>query len=229
MDVEPPGWYTHGPIEEFVFSDDTGCTCIMMLKDDMVKLMGPNASMNDYPWPQIMGYSMVSLANGSENLLLCVALDFNIKDKDGNYMLTLDPSLVGNQQAEWPIIDTYVNDLVSTQPGAKRLCGGFLRGWLYQATAPERPGHIYFSNTREGLTEQGMLPAIPPDRRAGAQIWLPGFAAGWIYDWEGVKRPVPRNQHWPRAPLAERPLRYVADNYPLDHPDSPPLLSANPP
>ncbi|KAJ5180205.1 hypothetical protein N7492_003415 [Penicillium capsulatum] len=176
----PPAIYYPGnrPEIEMDFLDDTGSRHMHILKHDMLQLMGQNAQHQQYPYDQIMGYDVSTLADGRSCFDLCILVEVQMKDNSPtrNWMTR-----------RWFPVMTTVN--LNPGPGVDRLGGSWLRSTLYTATAPERPGRIYISDTKTAL--MGMLPAISQDQAPGPAVSAPSYAAFFPMNASGQREAFP--------------------------------------
>lgn len=165
-----------------------------------MRLMGPGARPRDYPWPQIMGYTIMQTSSGHEYIRLCIAIQVNIKDILNQYML-----------ASWLTVEClFSNDISTSYALIMRLCPGrWLRANFFQATAPEMPQWLYLSTHKAGILDPNMLPAVNPAHVKVPTIPIPSVAAGYTIK-NGRRKPVQRTRQRGRNPDNPRPLREVA-------------------
>lgn len=169
---------------EFNFDDDTGSTHMLIFEEDMRQLMGLNANTQAWPWEQIMGYDLCTLADGTEMAALDLLVEVNMYDKR--------PGAPRRQlmMHDWVPINCSVVPGAHAAGRNDRLLGNWLRFCLYTATAPEDPPKFFVSTTKTGLIDKSMLSTWKRAPAKGPPLARSYLSARYAVDAKGVKKPT---------------------------------------
>lgn len=156
------------PQREFDFIDDTGASVMTIFRDDLKSLVPPGymgQTGGEWPWPNIMGYGAVYLADGSVRFHLIVGMRVNMYGTEKEQPLAPGvpplPPTRRLMRRDHDLIQCFVHqDLNSVGPYGflPRSNGPWMRHTLYTATAPNQTHEMIISTS--GRTAGSHFPAV---------------------------------------------------------------------
>ncbi|KAJ5281261.1 hypothetical protein N7478_006633 [Penicillium angulare] len=146
---------TNAPEFEVRFVDDTGADTMMIFRDDVQRLMGNQATKDDWPWDHMMEFDLVIPSGLQKFAVLVIAVEVNMYNKR--------PEELGHRilmRELWTIVRCEVmfeHDSVD-QNGRRRerLNGPWLRSSLFTATAPTDRKRLFVSTNKRELWAKSM-------------------------------------------------------------------------
>ena len=167
----------------FDFIDDTGASTMTIYRDNLQSLVPPGylgQTGGEWPWPHIMGYGAVYLADDSIRFYLIVGVYVNMYGTDSNAPPPA-PGVPPVRQLMRPVpdlIQCYVHqDLDSVGPYGFRLRtnGPWLRHTLYTATAPNRTHEMIISTSARAAGKH--FPAVKASTIRAPNLFVPHYHA----------------------------------------------------